>query len=214
MQINWKTEKRKISELIPTENNPRQLTDKQYKDLKKSLSKFDLAEIPAINKDNTILAGHMRLKVLYELKGDCEIDVRVPNKQLSPKEAEEYLIRSNKNTGEWDYESLANSFEINDLQEWGFDLDELTFAQEIDKLKDGEEIEFEKSVQIEPPKEYVLIMADPNSVEWEDMKEKLMLKMVRRGGYKKGSAFDAVGLERVIEWGDFKERVNAYSSSK
>ena len=106
MEIKWTTEQRKISDLIPTDGNPRQLTDKQYKELKKSLKKFDLAEIPAINQDNSILAGHMRLKILAELKGDHEIDVRVPNRPLTKKEAEEYLIRSNKNTGEWDMDAL------------------------------------------------------------------------------------------------------------
>ena len=44
-KIFWKTEKRKISDLVPTEHNPRRLTDKQYKDLKKSLEK-NLTSIP------------------------------------------------------------------------------------------------------------------------------------------------------------------------
>ena len=134
MKIMWHTEKRKISDLIPTEGNPRQLTDKQYKDLKKSLNKFDLAEIPAINQDNSILTGHMRLKILAELKGDHEIDVRVPNRPLTKKEAEEYLIRSNKNTGEWDMDALSN-FDVEDLVEWGFD--SLDFGIE-DKIKEKE----------------------------------------------------------------------------
>lgn len=119
-EIKWTTEKRKISELIPTENNPRTLTEKKKKDLEKSIKKFDLAEIPAINTNNKILAGHMRLKVLQELKGDIEIDVRVPNRELTEKEAQEYLVRSNKNTGEWDFDMLANEFEIDELTEWGF----------------------------------------------------------------------------------------------
>lgn len=121
-KIFWKTEKRKISDLVPTEHNPRRLTDKQYKDLKKSLEKFHLAEIPAINTDNTILAGHMRLKVLQKIEGEnFEIDVRVPNRELSKKEADEYLIRSNKNSGEWDDDILANAFDMKDLEDWGFD---------------------------------------------------------------------------------------------
>ena len=57
-------------------------------------------------------------------------------------------------------------------------------------------------------------MAEPNSVDWEEIKQTLKLKMVRRGGYKKGSAFDSVGLERVLNWGDFKKRINANSDTK
>ena len=122
MQIKWHTEKRKIGELIPYENNPRQLSEKQYQDLKRSLSKFNLAEIPAINTDMKIIAGHQRLKVLSEIYGkDYEIDVRVPNRELTKKEFEEYNIRSNKNSGEWDFDVLANEFDLGDLKEWGFD---------------------------------------------------------------------------------------------
>jgi hypothetical protein len=36
--------------------------------------------------------------------------------------------------------------------------------------------------------------------------ELLKLKMVRRGGYKPGSAFDAISLERVLTWENFKQR--------
>ena len=86
--------------------------------------------------------------------------------------------------------------------------------EQIDKLEDEELLEFEQSVQISPPKEYILIMAEPNSVDWEDIKETLKLKMVRRGGYKEGSAFDSVGIERVIEWEDFKTRINVNSDTK
>lgn len=38
----WHNEKRKIKDLIPTEGNPRQLTEKQAKDLESSLKKFNL----------------------------------------------------------------------------------------------------------------------------------------------------------------------------
>lgn len=97
------------------------------------------------------------------------------------------------------------------MVDWGLDL---PIDEKIDNLDENEEIEFAQSVQLEPPKEYLLIMAEPNSVDWEEIKEMLKLQMVRRGGYKKGSAFDSVGLERVIWWDDFKKRINANSDTK
>ena len=132
--IVWRTEKRKIKDLIPYENNPRLLTNTEYAKLKKSIYKFDLAEIPAINTDNTILAGHMRLKILQEKQGEeYEIDVRVPNRKLNDKESAEYLVRSNKNTGSWDQDILANNFDMPDLLEWGFEKFEFgDFEQEED----------------------------------------------------------------------------------
>ena len=119
--MKWKTEKRKISDLKECEYNPRQLTKKQYKDLKKSLDKFGLCEIPVINTDNTIIAGHQRIKILKEKSPDAEIEVRVPSKKLNKEQFDEYLIRSNKNTGEWDFDTLANSFEMDALYEFGFE---------------------------------------------------------------------------------------------
>jgi hypothetical protein len=121
-KLEWHTEKRKIKELVPTKNNPRQMTDKQRSKLEESLKKFNLVEIPAINTDNKIIAGHQRLKILQILgRGEEEIEVRVPNRKLSKKEHEEYMIRSNKNTGDWDFDALANEFEIDFLEDVGFE---------------------------------------------------------------------------------------------
>jgi hypothetical protein len=125
-KIEWHNERRKIDDLIPFSHNPRAITDKQREDLKKSLEKFGLAEVPAINTDNTILAGHQRLKILQLLgRGKEEIDVRVPNRLLSEAEAKEYNIRSNKNTGYFDDDILAEYFSSDELKEWGFESDEL-----------------------------------------------------------------------------------------
>jgi hypothetical protein len=130
--MKWRTEQRKINELIPSENNPRQLTEKQHKDLEKSLKKFDLVEIPAVNVDGQILAGHMRLKILQQLgRGDEIIDVRVPDKKLSKKDCDEYIVRSNKNTGEWDFDKLSINFDIPELKEWGFEDFELGIGDDL-----------------------------------------------------------------------------------
>ena len=96
------------------------------------------------------------------------------------------------------------------LEEWGL---EINIDNVIDKLEEDDDIELPQSVQLEPPKEYILIMAEPNSVDWEELKETLKLKMVRNGGYKKGSAFESVSLERVLYWDEFKKRLKDVNSS-
>ena len=126
MNLEWHNEKRKVNDLIPYDRNPRLLTEKQAEDLRRSLEKFGLVEIPAIDTDNRIIAGHQRMKIMQLLeRGNEEIDVRVPNRKLTDEEFDEYLIRSNRNVGSWDYDSLANNFEMNDLVDWGFDRDML-----------------------------------------------------------------------------------------
>ena len=118
--LEWTTEKRKINDLVPHQNNPRKMSEKQVEDLKKSIEKFNLVEIPAIDTDNTILAGHQRLKIMQLIgRGDEVIDVRVPSRKLTDEERNEYLIRSNKNIGDWDFNLLAN-FDENLLLDVGF----------------------------------------------------------------------------------------------
>ena len=121
--INWRTEKRKISELKPFPGNPRKANDKEWKDLNKSLDRFNVASPLIINTDNTVIGGNFRLKVLKE-KGVDEVDVRVPDRPLNRKEAEELNVRLNKNTGQWDYDLLAN-FDEDLLVDSGFEEQEL-----------------------------------------------------------------------------------------
>ena len=139
-KLEWHTEKRKIKDLIPFEGNPRQMTEKQNEDLKKSLEKFDLVEIPAIDTDNKIIAGHQRLRILQALgRGGEEIDVRMPSRKLTDKEFREYNLRSNKNVGEFDLDVLAN-FEEDLLIDVGFDSEELDKIFDLDQPEDIDEI--------------------------------------------------------------------------
>ena len=118
-KIIWKTEKRKLSDLKPCEWNPRKASKKQTDDLGRSLEKFSLADPLIINTDNTLVGGHFRTKVLKE-KGVDEVDVRVPNRELTEEEVKELNIRLNKNSGEFDWDLLAN-FDMDFLQDVGFE---------------------------------------------------------------------------------------------
>ena len=94
--LEWSNEKRKVKDLVPYEFNPRKLTEERKQLLINSIEKFNLAEVPAVNTDNIIIAGHQRIKVLMELgRGDEYIDVRVPNRSLTELEFKEYNLTSN-----------------------------------------------------------------------------------------------------------------------
>lgn len=144
MKLTWHNEKRKIKDLVPYVANPRQITDKQAKDLKASLDKFGLAEPITINTDNTIIGGHQRKKILENLVGvdpDYEVDVWVPDRELSIDEMRELNVRLNKNQGQWDFDVLANNFELDDLLEWGFEKSDLNldmyYAPEFDEYDES-----------------------------------------------------------------------------
>ena len=152
--LQWHTEKRTVDSLTPYEKNPRQMSEKQLADLKKSLKRFNLVEIPAVDTDNKVIAGHQRLKVLHLLdRGGEEIDVRVPNRPLTKDEYEQYLLTSNAVTGDWDFEKLK-SFDMDLLLDVGFDADELSSVWEPhlevqDEKGFDEESELEKITEPE-----------------------------------------------------------------
>ncbi|MBP6854894.1 MAG: DNA modification methylase [Candidatus Pacebacteria bacterium] len=116
----WHTETRTVSELVPNSKNPRKISPSQLEALKRSFEKYNLVEIPAIDIDGTILAGHQRIKILKILgRGDEAIDVRVPNRKLTDEESKGYLIGSNALGGDWDFE-LLKEFDLELLTDVGF----------------------------------------------------------------------------------------------
>ena len=117
--IKWKLETRSISGLKPHPRNPRQLSKHDHEHLSKSLDKFGLIDKPIINPDGCIIGGHQRVRVLQD-SGITEVECWVPNKALADKEVDELCIRLNKNTGTFDFDILANQWEVDDLQEYGF----------------------------------------------------------------------------------------------
>ena len=128
----WHTEQKQIKELKATEGNPRFLTKKQAKDLEKSLKKFNLVDIPAINTDLRIISGHQRITILKTLgRGEEKIDVRVPNRKLTEEEHREYMLRANKNQGDWDLDLLANIDEAL-LKDVGWESEELDDIFQLD----------------------------------------------------------------------------------
>ncbi len=131
-KITWSNEKRKLSELVPWERNPRQINDKQAKRLEESFEQFGQVEIIAIGPENQIYNGHQRLKVLSQKYGaDYEVDVRVASRALTEKEREKLTVYLHKGAaGDWDYDLLANEFELPDLVEWGFEPFELGINNE------------------------------------------------------------------------------------
>ena len=152
--LEWHNEKRKVKDLVPYEYNPRILTEEKKKLLIKSIDKFNLAEIPAINTDNKIIAGHQRIKILMELRrGDELIDVRLPNRKLTEEEFKQYNITSNVSVGYWDVDVLEEFFTDIDLGGLGLNVADLDLPDDFipEEFKNEEEGDFDP----EPPKEAI-----------------------------------------------------------
>ena len=137
--ITWKTEQRRLWDLIGWDKNPRFLSDKAAQEIGTSIKKFGLAAPLVINLDNTMLGGHQRKKVIGD--PDLIVDVRVPSRLLTLEEAEELSIRLNRNVADWDFEKLGADFNIGDLLDWGFDESEIGVVKPIDYRDLDDELE-------------------------------------------------------------------------
>tara|TARA_R110002073_G_scaffold3180_2_gene21183 strand:+ start:113 stop:604 length:492 start_codon:yes stop_codon:yes gene_type:complete len=128
----------KIDSLKPSLYNPRQITGKQYEDLKKSIDKFGMCKPIVININPerlyNVIGGHQRLQILREMGAQKIPTVSV---NLSEEDEKELNVRLNKNGGQWDIDLLSN-FDVVDLKEWGFKDIELGFN--IDKIDEDKDI--------------------------------------------------------------------------
>jgi ParB-like chromosome segregation protein Spo0J len=116
-------QKFKISEIKLNPNNPRLIKDDKFEKLVKSIKEFpemlDIRPI-VVNNDMVILGGNMRFKACKEA-GLKEIPVIVAD-NLTEEQQREFLIKDNTSGGEWDFEMLANEWDIEQLEEWGLDI--------------------------------------------------------------------------------------------
>lgn len=115
-----------IEDLKPAEYNPRRMTEKQAKDLKDSILEFGLVDPLLVNehpeRKNVVIGGHQRLEIAKKI-GLTQVPVVYVN--LSPEKEKELNLRLNKNVGEWDFDILANEFDLSALQEIGFSTNDL-----------------------------------------------------------------------------------------
>lgn len=117
----WRSEARKISDLVANAENARTISERMRNELKKSFEKFDYVEPIIIDTDNRVISGNQRLSILVEDgKLDDEIEVRVPSRKLSKLEFDQYSLIANRVHGEFDWDKLAN-FDLDIILESGFD---------------------------------------------------------------------------------------------
>jgi len=178
-KLEWFTQRRRVNDLIPYDKNPRKISPKQLNDLKRSLQKFNLVEIPAVDLDNRVIAGHQRLKVLQLLgRGEEEIEVRVPNRKLTQEEYDQYLITSNAVGGDWDFEKLK-SFDLGTLTVSGLDDDSLSKIWDQNLRAEDDDFDVEKELaKIKKPKTKLgdLIIMGPHKLICGDSTNPAVLK--------------------------------------
>lgn len=125
-------------------DNPRVVKDYKFKKLVRSIIEFpQMLELRPIvvNEDFVVLGGNMRLKACIEAQIK-DVPVLVAD-TLTKKQQQQFIIKDNSNFGEWDWDMLANTWDVDELKEWGLDVpkwseDISVFDEDISFDLDGE----------------------------------------------------------------------------
>ena len=134
----------KLSQLKSNPNNPRLIKDDKFKKLVTSLSEFPemMEKRPMVcvtDADGKLypLGGNMRLKALQELKyKDIPDTWVVLADEWSEEKRKEFTIKDNVGFGEWDWDTLANEWNVEELAEWGLDIPNLNDKDEQQEIED------------------------------------------------------------------------------
>lgn len=138
-----KVEKVKISEVKNNPSNPRLIKDDKFRKLVKSIQEFpQMLELRPIvvDENNIVLGGNMRLKACKEAGLKDVFIVKAEN--LTEEQKQEFIVKDNVGFGEWDWDELANTFDAEQLEDWGLDVPglkepteegEIFFSSEIDQ---------------------------------------------------------------------------------
>jgi site-specific DNA-methyltransferase (adenine-specific) len=136
-----KVDKVKISEVKTNPKNPRLIKDDKFRKLVKSIQDFpQMLEIRPIvvDEDNIVLGGNMRLKACKEA-GLKEVYI-VKADNLTEEQKQEFIVKDNVGFGEWDWDSLANEWDVEKLEEWGLDLPVDLSVTELEAEEDDFEV--------------------------------------------------------------------------
>lgn len=147
-----------INKIYANPVNPRLIKDVKFKKLVKSIKEFpEMLKLRPIivNKESGILGGNMRYKACKEL-GLKEVYIIKADK-LTDKQIEQFIIKDNVGFGEWDWDILANSWDIELLNDWGLDLP-ISLNEEMEDISEQittvNKIEVELESEVEQEKLY------------------------------------------------------------
>ena len=131
-----KTELVPIDQVKLSPDNPRVIKSSKFYKLVKSIEEFpEMLKIRPIvvDEDMIVLGGNMRLRACLEA-GLKEVHI-VRASEFSDEQKSEFVIKDNSSFGEWDWEILANKWDVEKLDEWGLDLPSMKHTEEAYSTK-------------------------------------------------------------------------------
>lgn len=141
----------KLSALKLNDGNPRIIKDFKFQKLVKSILTFpEMLQLREIVTDEAmmVLGGNMRLRALQHIAQMTEQEISQQLKSygkedltdywltwhdspmenvkiargLTDEQKKEFIVKDNVGYGEWDWDMLANEWDMEDLKDWGVDV--------------------------------------------------------------------------------------------
>jgi hypothetical protein len=149
-----------------------------------------------VNSEMKILGGNMRYKACKEL-GLKEVYI-IKAENLTEKQMEQFVIKDNVGFGDWDWDILANEWDVKKLEEWG--LDGFPF-EDIEEITNPNNIDTENifATELDRQSNYIVLKFDTD-IDWIQAKTVFGLRTEtgRRSNGKEWSK----GIGRVLNGSD------------
>ena len=134
----------KLSDIKANPDNPRVIKDEAFNKLVQSIKDFPkmMALRPMVVDDNlTVLGGNMRLRALRHLGYKDIPDEWVKRAgDLTEEEQKQFIIKDNVSVGDWDWDTLANEWDVQDLKDWGLEMPADWGVERVEAKEDDYEI--------------------------------------------------------------------------
>mgnify|MGYP003624742164 FL=1 len=192
-------EKVKINQIFSNPVNPRTIEKNKFKKLCNSIKEFpEMLKLRPIvvNSDMSILGGNMRYKACQEI-GLKEVYI-IKAENFTDDQIQQFIIKDNVGFGEWDWDILANTWDVEKLNDWGLEV------PSIEEFTGVEEQEIEFSEYLDEAHNYVVLLFD-SDVDWLSAQTHFNIKSVHsmRANGKPWSK----GIGRVLDGAEYLKSI-------
>lgn len=190
-----KPNKIKISEIKSNPNNPRIIKDHKFRKLVKSINEFpEMLKLRPIvvDENNIILGGNMRYKACIEV-GLKEIYI-IQADNLTEDQKKEFIIKDNSGFGDWDWDVIANEWDLKKLDEWGVNI---ISGEDINEMQNPNNIDTENifATELDSESNYIVLKFE-NDIDW--IQAKTLFKLKTETGRRANGKEWSKGIGRVL----------------
>lgn len=127
--------------LTPNPDNPRTISKEAFEQLKGKIQRNPdgLSANKIVYKDGIIIAGNQRFRALQELKIELKDEWLKDVSGWTDEQIREYLVTSNISDGDWNWDTLLNEYDPQELGGWGL---------EVPDWKDETEVEEDEAPEV------------------------------------------------------------------